>query len=125
MPTYQCPLVGAFYRPPAQAILKVLPSACPLLVQPEPENPHDPNAIAIWVATTSIPEAAYGPLEETAGGFGFSLDDILAALSWHLGYIAKEYAAALVDMVNSEATTRATLSFDTKGKPQVLLEITL
>ena len=36
---YTLPIVGAFYRPPAEAILKVLPVGAKLSLFAEPENP--------------------------------------------------------------------------------------
>ena len=49
------PLVGAYFRPPAQQLLRHLPSGTELVLEPEPENPHDPNAIAVYTRSSSIP----------------------------------------------------------------------
>lgn len=87
------PLVGMRYRPPAAAILSVLPAGAALHLRPEPSNPFDANAIQVLVATMEIPEGQREGLALAAAPFGFTIEEILAADEWHLGYVKRECAA--------------------------------
>jgi len=89
------PIVGAFYRPPAQTLLSVLPVGTPLTLMAEPDNPYDPNAISVWLKSKDIPISAHAELENTLLPFGFDLDQICSQEDWHIGYIPKEIAAVL------------------------------
>lgn len=108
---YTCKIVGAHFRPPAKSILQFLPSDCPLTLVPESENEFDPNAIAVYVASTDIPEFAHKDLDEHAKPFGYDIDTILEAASWQLGYIPRTDAAE----ISLLGSTIGTLSFDAKG----------
>jgi hypothetical protein len=94
---YTYPIVGMFYRPPAQAILSVLSPGTELIVRAEPTNAVDPNAIAVWISTADIPDsdAAHKKLELGAAECGLTLDDVLSTEEHHLGYIPAAIAAAL------------------------------
>ncbi len=116
------PIVGQFFRPPAKAILGVLPSGCPLTCIPEPDNPYDPNAIQVCVASSAIPQDQLAQLEADAAGFGFSLAEILDQESWHLGYIPKALAAVLAPKLAGRPHP-ATLTFTADGKPAVALSL--
>jgi len=41
------PIVGMFFRPPAQKVLAEIRFGTPLILQRQPDNPHDPNAIQV------------------------------------------------------------------------------
>lgn len=92
MPTL--PIVGAYYRPPATTILKHLPVGTPLIIQAEPDNPHDANAIAIYIKGENIPEND-PDLDMHLGGFGTNVATLRATEYIHLGYIPATAAAAL------------------------------
>jgi hypothetical protein len=115
------PLVGMFFRPPAKAILAHLPSSCPLEIQPEPENPHDENALQVFVKSTDIPPAQHEDLRADAAGMGFDLETILSTPEWHLGYIARAFAAQWAPAF-SPGRTAAKLTFNFEGIPQVTIE---
>lgn len=120
MPTTRtCPLVGAYFRPPAQAILKVLPSGAPLTLEREPSNQYDPNAIAVLVETTAIPESAHAALTEALATQGREIEAVLAMPRCHLGYVPKEVAATL----RGAGLGKAELAFGADGKPQVKFEV--
>jgi len=89
------PIVGMFYRPPAKAFINVLAIGTPLIIRAEPDNQTDPNAVAVWLRTSYLGEAALAELDLQLGGFGYKLADVLAREEWHLGYIPKEMAAEL------------------------------
>jgi hypothetical protein len=115
------PIVGAFYRPPAQALLAVLPIGTPLTLIAEPDNPYDPNAIAVWLKSKDIPISAHSSLENTLPPFGFDLDQICAQENWHVGYIPKEMAAALRanGIVEPENEVEVSFAVAANGSPRV------
>lgn len=111
-------IVGAHFRPPAKAILSTLFGDCPLELRPEPDNPYDPNAIAVWINSKHI-NADHCDVEALASNapfFGKSLEEIQHEAGWHLGYIRKEVAATIVDQFLGE-TMPAMLAFLSNGKP--------
>jgi hypothetical protein len=121
--TFIAPLVGAHYRPPAKALLQVLPAGCDLVLTPEPDNPFDANAVMVSVATAAVPAAQHDVLRTLAAGYGFELDEVLARPEWHLGYIARGQAAELQTGPTAlSGPTSARLGFDAKGSPQVILQ---
>lgn len=50
--TLETRIVGDFAQQTTKWILPILNPSDPLLLKREPENPHDPNAIAVFVAVT-------------------------------------------------------------------------
>jgi hypothetical protein len=112
------PLVGAHYRPPAKALLQVLPQGAALVLTPEPDNPFDANAIMVSVATSEVPQGQHPTLKALAAGYGFELDEVLGKAEWHLGYVKATVAATM----RLEGPTPARLGFDAKGQPQVQLQ---
>lgn len=113
-------IVGAYYRPPAEALLKVLAIGAPLVLQAEPTNAFDPNAIAIWLRPEVIPETAYPALETELAGYGFTLHDIMGAEAWHVGYIPKALAAVLrANGFPIDAEIAGTFTLSPRGKPEV------
>jgi HIRAN domain len=119
------PIVGAFYRPPASAILGVLPVGTKLTLKAEPTNEVDPNAIAVYIETSEIKtivanEAAEKLLASEALNSGISLDDILSnASSYHLGYIPRAIAAKI--KLNSDTPAKFTTSLD--GRASVIFNL--
>lgn len=111
------PIVGAFHRPPALAIIQVLPSGCTLILRPEPDNPCDPNAIQVLVRSEHIPhdDHAYDLLDQLATPYGSSADEIMAQEEWHLGYVPRTDAANI--RLDGDVTGK--LIFGMDGKPHV------
>ena len=93
MTTFHVPLVGSHFRPPAKALLASLPAGHPLELRPEPSNPYDPNAVAVWLDAHTLPQEAKEELVHTLEGSGFDLDDIHEQRDFHVGYMAREHAA--------------------------------
>lgn len=89
------PLVGAFFRPPAAAIIAHLPAGAHLRIRPEPDNPHDANALAVLVLSDEIPASQDDALSADAVGFGYDAAAIRAQAEWHIGYIARQHAEQL------------------------------
>ena len=66
----------------------------PLALVPEPDNPHDPNAIAVWNASRTI----------------------------HVGYLPREYAAKLAKVLGSGPKIACMAIWETrKGKQRIAL----
>lgn len=124
------PLVGAHFRPPAKAILQVAPAGLPLELRPEPENPYDSTAVAVWMAGKSLPAVVGEELGLLAEGYGFSAESIFAE-SWHLGYLAakppKGYEGTLAKeifgLLAEGKVIGAKLGFLPNGNPAVLVEL--
>ena len=119
-------LVGAFFRPPAKFLLQVLPSGAPLELRPEPENPYDPQAIAVWGSAAAAPEGGLESIQENLEGCGHGLPEDEEELAlWkaelrHLGYVAKEQTASVfASAASAAAPWHARLTFSAEGKPQV------
>lgn len=119
MTTNTLPIVGAFYRPPAKALIDALPIGTRLQLIAEPDNAFDPNAIAVWLEVKDIPESVHSTLEESLPAFGHSLDTLKAQDAWHLGYVPKETAAKLRQQGVAEQPLEVTFATNAKGAPRV------
>jgi hypothetical protein len=109
------PIVGSHYRPPAKAILSILPLGQELLLIPEPENEHDPNAIAVWIEGQKITtNMDMDEVEIIFSRHGLSIEEIISR-SWHLGYIPREIAKDLA----LSGPTSGTLCFGANGGPRI------
>ena len=115
------PIVGQYFRPPAGAILQVLPAGATLILRPEPSNPFDPNAVQVLVKTTEIPQEHTDILDAIAQGQGYSAEDIFAAEEWHLGYIPRNMAKDLVKTLPT-GDTQATICFSPSGSARLALK---
>ena len=97
MPAHSHPLVGQKFRPPATALLSILPDHTACWLQAEPTNQHDPNAIQVWLAGCTIPDAAQEELEARLAGLYQeppSFEQVREEI-WHIGYIKATDAAEL------------------------------
>lgn len=134
------PLVGMHFRPPAKAILQSLPAAYPLELRPEPSNPYDPNAVAVWFDASHLPDEALEELRHTLPGQGSDIESLCDQRFWHIGYIAKGEAAIyqsdiahIIEGHNEDAAISGEgflwtgfpckLGFDGTGKSLVLFNI--
>lgn len=121
MSTY--PIVGMHFRPPAKALIEILPIGCPLTLIAEPDNAHDSNAVAVWLYSENIPEESKSRLRELLIPFGYELEQILAEEVWHLGYIPREMAKVLREneIVPIDSSVDGTFSVSNNGAPRVRL----
>ena len=120
MTTNTLPIVGAFFRPPAKALIEVLAIGTPLFLIAEPDNPYDSNAIAVFLESANIPISAHPILEETLPPFGFSIEQILSQDAWHLGYVPKEMAAKITAQgILGSDPYPVTFSTSANGGPRV------
>lgn len=121
--TYTFPIVGAHFRPPAKPILQVLPAGAHLLIEREPDNESDANAVKVSVRSADIPTDAHEELGILASGYGYDLPTILAAEAWHLGYIPRGEAEQLSPML-LDFNAAGRLTFTAAGKPAVSVVLT-
>ena len=114
------PIVGAFYRPPAPAIINALPVGAELLLIPEDSNPYDSNAIAVWCPKESLPTLS-DALRSDLAGYGVSPEQYMEYTDVHLGYIPRALAADLRARGFAESAI-GTFGVDPRGKPFVRME---
>lgn len=100
--TLICPLVGAHFRPPAKQILAHLPAGAGLILEPEPENPFDPQAVKVSVPVTAIPESEFPALAQELPEAGLTLEQLMSGGTVWLGYIAKSSGKPLTQAQQSE-----------------------
>jgi hypothetical protein len=111
-------IVGAFYRPPAKAVLTVLQAGAKLRVIPEPDNPHDENAQKVAVSPNQILEDQHTNLQYLITGHGMELGEILEMESIHLGYLPRDEAERLVSKIPDEGLD-GELAFTLEGAPAI------
>lgn len=118
------PIVGAHFRPPAKAILQVLPQGAALVLRREPENIYDFNAIQVIVPTSSIPDDQMSTLDILALGYGSGIDIIMQEPEWHVGYIPRTRAIILAPLWDAVGRVEcaATLGFNAKGETRAQLD---
>jgi hypothetical protein len=112
------PIVGARFRPPAQAIIQSLGVGSPLWLRPEPDNQFDSNAIAVWFKTSDLSPGSLEELGNNLPGYGMDLEEVRAEPEWQLGYLPARIAKGL----NLTEEVRGQLTFDAKGGPGVEVE---
>lgn len=124
MKSYTIPIVGARFRPPADAVLQLLPANAPLKMHRQPENPYDENAIQLmlpdWVKT-------YPQIVEHPDVSKHYDEENQPPVDLHLGYIPKDFAAKIAPVmdidVGTDLTTpdwEGTLGFTSSGGPAVI-----
>jgi hypothetical protein len=121
MAQHTLPLVGSHFRPPAKALLQVLPSGTELILRAEPGNPYDPNAVQVLLPTANIPEDVEQELEIHALGHGYDLPQIKAQDEWHVGYVKATEALWLQKHITSDTTCQ--LGFLMNGNYAIIVEI--
>ena len=117
MSTMTAPIVGAFFRRPALAIIANLPAGCPLTLTAEPDNPYSKNGCAIQVVILkeNLPHGSEIEVACIAQG---TFPEDLYARDWHLAYIAEATGENAIVFPKLAAVESCTLTFDAKGKPQ-------
>ena len=140
MTKFILPIMGSHFRPPAKVVLQALPAQHPLQLRPEPTNPYDQNAVAVWIDANTVPDDALEELRHTLPANGSNIEDFLEQRYWHLGYMPKAQAAdhqepiaLLIEGHNVDATVSgigflwdgfpATLTFTSEGKPAISFQL--
>ena len=114
MTTYFSRLVGNNFRLAGSLVLPVLPMDQELILEPEPENPYDSNAVKVCVDMTGseFSKAETGPVI-------------------HLGYLPKSHTKTdttgfgnldALRVMQGGPNWDAFLSFDPQGNPLVRIE---
>lgn len=115
--TVYSPIVGNTFRLAGKSILPLMGEGHPLILEPEPENPYDPDAIKVCVDATTL-----------------NLEDIYGERSGiiiHLGYIPRSgnktdttgIGNIQVYNIIVEPNWEATLTFSPQGRPMVRINI--
>ena len=118
------PIVGAFFHPPAKALLCVLAIDTPLSIYAEPDNPADSNAIAVYLRVSDLSTAALEALPEQLEPFGMTLDGLREREIWHLGYVPKTLTARVreeVPSISAEAPTLGRFTLSSDGQARVTI----
>lgn len=110
------PIVGAYFRPPAQLLLKSLAIGTPLTLIAEPDNAYDEFAVAVYLKSSDIPPSALGFLEQELPNVGLDLDTVLDQPEWHLGYVPKALAKQLREANVVPTDTVIPVSFTLSGE---------
>lgn len=115
------PIVGGFHRPPALVLMNALAIGTPLFLIAEPDNPYDPNAIAVWLLSANIPTTSHATLEEKLPVFGFDLTGILNEEQWQLGYIPKVQTAELRAAYSLPLDAKLDVTYSVTAKGQHMI----
>jgi len=119
MPQVTSPIMGAYYRPPAKAILDHLAAGQALVLRADPYGEtagtehNDPTAIAVFLVPDEQMRARFidsdgqytragAALSEALGGYGYTVEEIIHEKEWHVGYVKKEIAAEIGGLPESE-----------------------
>jgi hypothetical protein len=116
------PLVGMFFHPPANLVLKGLLGGTHLTLLAEPENPYDANAIRVECCPRDMePEYAENARDELEG-FGYTLEELLEIPSIHLGYVAKNATHLVRGHFEGYFPCGGVLVWSGDGKPWIELD---
>lgn len=91
-PRLVSPIVGAQFRPPALLLLRVLPTNHPLILEAEPSNEYDPDAIRVLFSHTTLDldnEQIAQILSNTHLANQAATDDWVNNQVLHIGYVAR------------------------------------
>jgi hypothetical protein len=111
MTTYLAKLVGNHFRESGKLVLPVLGEGQDLILEPEPDNEHDPDAIKVCVDM-----------------FGSRfIKDPSQHVVVHLGYIPRSrnqnFGTLEVHQIMRQPDWKASLTFDMMGQPMVRIDV--
>jgi hypothetical protein len=141
MNIFLCPIVGAFYRPPAKTILGLLDAGHELILDPEPDNPYSAEAIKVGVKLNSImiAESDLERVQDELMRYGATWDDLqrdeFGELQedpiMHLGYVPRSgtktakidgepsFGNKEIGQVIGQPDWKATLTYSPAGQPLI------
>lgn len=105
-------ILGAHFRPPAKLIFQYLPAGQILLLEPEPDNPYDANAIKVMLQSSDLPSDP--EFIDNLQSFGHDIEELRARSAIHLAYIERGRTGDFLEI------EEVTLSFGAKGQPMAL-----
>lgn len=123
---HQYPIVGAFYRPPAKAILAAIPVTQRLYLAAEPDNHVDPNAIAVYIKLDDIALDRHAGLDNEMAQHGYDMARLRAeGDTRHLGYIPAGLAKALRsdDSIALNTEYEGEFACDGRGSPFIRFDL--
>ena len=108
------PIVGMAFRPPAVFIIKSLPHGAPLILEREPENPFDPNAVRVILLRFHSYKEIYNDLKILA------IPDHaeLSRGQWYEGFLTDYFMLGYVGAKTGHAAEVSTF-MDRNGKPTI------
>lgn len=120
------PIVGAYYRKPAQAILDCLVLDQKLYIRAEPDNKFDPNAVMVVGKRAEFMEPmnddARFILQSKVERFGIEWDLFMDCNEFHLGYIPRDTAPVeLHENLRAKGDIECVFKPDMAGKPTVTI----
>lgn len=105
-------ILGAHFRPPAKLIFQYLPTGQVLLLEPEPDNPYDANAIKVLLPSTALPTDP--EFIDNLSSFGHDIEELRTRGRIHLAYIERGRTGDFLGI------DEIILSFGAKGQPMAL-----
>lgn len=121
MTSYTYPIVGVYYRPPAQGFVDILFDGAQLWLRPEPDNQFDPNAIQVLLPVETIKQISPEHADPVLAGWGTTITEASQRSEpLHLGYIPKNFAKGLKDSwFENHLTIEGVFSINPAGQPRV------
>lgn len=125
------PIVGMYYRPPAKALVAVLPVGTRLLLRSDPcgsatgSDHTDPTAIAVFLATTDFPQRAEAAFDTEGAQYGYDTARLREAEEWCLGFIPKHLAAHMHNEAGFPTDRDVVGEFTCTGNASPLVRYTL
>ena len=102
-------ILGSHFRPPAKLIFQYLASGTVLLLEPEPDNPYDANAIKVMLPSSDLPSDP--EFIDNLSSFGHDIEELHSRGTIHLAYIERGRTG------DFQGVTQILLSFGPKGQP--------
>ena len=102
-------ILGSHFRPPAKLIFQYLASGTVLLLEPEPDNPYDANAIKVMLLSRDLPTDE--EFIDNLQSFGHDIEELRSRRRIHLAYIERNRTGDFVEV------EEIMLSFGPKGQP--------
>lgn len=135
------PIVGGFYRPPGKMLAEGMPLGQPLILEREPGNPIDPNAVKVmWDPLADPSWQDFQPMKIALEGGGWTPQQVIefsSGLPIHLGYIpnspktGKNYAPGgkIADflspgLLSGEVAPLGAYALNLEGGPGIMVSIT-
>jgi HIRAN domain len=116
---FTSPIVGMFYRPPAKAIVTYLKPGAMLIVRPEPDNPADVNAIAVFIPGGELTSQMTALMSAEISKSGRDANMECEKELVQLGYIPKEIAADIKARFPLTEDVPGTFGINVRGQPTV------
>lgn len=127
MANFTAPLVGMHFRPPAKDIVNCLPAGVELLLEHQPDNPYDGDAIRVLLFGFTVG----GQHEELFRQFDTPDNEGRLTDPFMLGFIANsektggKFASKLLEALTIMETASITgkLTFTERAAPAVLIDV--